>query len=1255
MKIVLDLQGAQSNSRHRGIGRYTFSMAHAFAAEAVKKHELWLALNGRHDQAALDLIGQFEDLIPRDRVLINELPANIAGCWERNHERMLMAEAAQASFFDQIQADCIWHSSMFEGWGDDSSASLGAGADDHRHAATLYDLIPLIRPERYLHDPRYKRWYYRRLSLLKRCGLLLAISESSRREAIDFLGVQPDRVAVISAAVSKTFVQSPADDTVWTRWQQQYGITQGYVLYVGGYDAHKNVDGLLTAYADLPAALQKRHPLVLGGRCDAQIRHMLANRAQKLGLSGSSVVFTDEIDDSELALLYSNCEVFVTPSLHEGFGLPALEAMSCGAAVVGSNAASLPEVIGCQAALFEPRSPSSMANKLQQVLTDADMRQRLREHALKQAAKFSWAACAQKALAAIEGHVEHSPQRPVRKPRPRLIFVSPLPPARSGVADYSARLLRELASHYEIEVVADQPEVVDPWVEANFPFRSVDWLRELADPEARVLYHMGNSPVHAFMLELMRQRPGVVMLHDFFLGGLRSWMDTSPDARSWMVAHGKGSFSRVLFEHHGYNALIHDMRHGRNSTLDKYPMNLDVLDRALGVLVHSHHAIDLARLHWGAQAVEKFEVVPYPKAIFRRDRRTARRFLGIDQDDVVVCSFGIMAPTKLNHRLLNAWIKSSLANDPRCHLIFVGENEGGEYGKNILATIEGAPSPERIRITGFVDDTCYADYLAAADVAVQLRTASRGETSGAIFDGLAQGIPLIVNAHGSIDEFPGDILLKLDDQFSDEDLVAALDRLGKDVSLRQHLVAKSSEWLLQHRHPVVIAEHYRSAIEQFSGRSTAALNERVLALLQRNAETSLQSDCVRRMGYEWMARNRVRLDKPRLFVDVTATSSTELHTGIERVVRGVLTQLLSGDDLPWRVEPVKLVDGRFVQALPYALHLLELPPLASQGDEVHPRAGDVFLGLDWVADKLPENTVLLDAWRARGVKMLFVVYDLLPVRMPHCFPDFISPMHARWLQCIGRYADGLIGISKAVVDDLRDWYERHPPGRSTCLRLGYFYPGNDPVSTRPTRGLPKDASKLIKRLRDTPSFLMVGTVEPRKGHAFVLDAFERFWASGGSANLVIVGRHGWMSESLGGRLRSKAAADGRLVWAEQASDEYLEQLYDVSHALIAASEGEGFGLPLVEAARRGLPVIARDIPVFREVSEGFAHYFDGTDVDSLVEVVRSLLASEKVIQVREPSSSLSWKATTSRLCALISSDEHGQWLAPWQPKSTPEK
>jgi glycosyltransferase involved in cell wall biosynthesis len=1239
MKIVLDLQGTQSNSRYRGIGRYSLSMAKAFA-EVASRHELWLALNGLHLDAAVDLVEEFSALVPRERILVNELPQHIAGCFPGNRPRAQVAEAAQAHFFDALHADCIWHSSMFEGWGDDSIVTLGSGSEDRRHAATLYDLIPMLHPERHLYDAHYRLWYYRRLGLLKRCGLLLAISESSRREAIENLSLDPSRVAVVSAASNAVFKPTRASEEDWARWQRDLGIRPGFLLYAGGYDAHKNVDGLLVAYAELPPALKQRHLLVLVGKCDAEAEQQLRTHARRHGLNEGGVIFTGAIDDTELAKLYTSCELFVAPSLHEGFGLPALEAMACGAAVVGSSTASLPEVIGREDALFNPRSRSSIGAKLQEVLSDTSMRARLREHGLSRSRQFSWHNSAKRALEAIEQHAPSSSGAPLRFARPRLIYVSPLPPARSGIADYSARLLRDLASYYDIDVVVEQPEVGDLWTKANFPIRSVDWLLSPSNAGVRVLYHMGNSPLHAHMFSLLERRPGVVALHDSFLGAVRNWM-----------AADKGDdrlFQRVLFASHGYPALWHDRRHGRVSTMDTYPVNLDVIDQAIGVLVHSRHAVELAQKRYGARAAARFAVAPFPKAPTRGDRRMARRFLGIAQDDFVVCSFGMLAPTKLNHRLLAAWLQSSLAKDPRCHLIFVGENHGGDYGAELLDTLRRSACRSRIHITGFVDENRYREYLMAADAAVQLRTASRGETSAAIFDVLGQGLPLIVNAHGSAQELPSDVVLRIDDLFSDDALAGALQRLKDDASARQQLSEASVAWIGENHHPSKVAARYRDVIEDFAAHSIQADKSRLLADLQHHATSPSEGAGMRHDARKFMAINGPRLDRPRLFVDVTATSVSKLHTGIERVVRGVLTQLLDTDSTPWRIEPVRLVNGRYVRALSYALHLIDHPDIGLAEEEVHPQAGDVLLGLDWVADALPANTAVLDAWRIRGVRMIFVVYDLLPVRTPQWFPEGIASMHAQWLQCIGKYADGLIGISKSVIEDLRSWFDQHPPVRQGTLPLGYFYPGSDLLSTRPTEGLPGDVQGVLSRMCDVPTFLMVGTIEPRKGHAFVLDAFERLWASGVSANLVVVGRQGWMSEALVARMRNMVTRDAGLIWLEQASDEYLEHLYAASRALVAASEAEGFGLPLVEAARRGLPVIARDIPVFREVSSGFARYFDGHSLDSLVGALRAVLLDADDVGSKIEDTGLTWRSTTLRLQEMLGDADHPQWLCAWQ-------
>ncbi len=1237
MKILLDLQGAQSESRYRGIGRYSLSMAKAFAKEAAH-HELWLMLNGRHDETSIDLIEQFGKFVPRKRVVINELPANIAGCHSMNGVRAQIAGAAQATLYSSVNADFIWHSSLFEGWGDDSIVTLGSGANDHRHIATFYDLIPLLHSERYLHDAGYRDWYYRRLALLKRCGLLLAISESSRREAINSLCIDAGNISVVYGAADPIFTASQADDGSWARWKKQWNLRPGFVLYAGGYDAHKNVDTLVAAFADLPTSLRQRHPLVLAGRCGDAEKKRLSLLARQHRIARESLIFTGTLEDSDLVKLYSSCTVFVAPSLHEGLGLPLLEAMACGAAVIGSNTASLPEVIGRADALFDPRSQSSMSAKLHEVLVDAGFAEKLRAHAQVQSRQFTWPTSARKALAAVEHHSERTHAFKAQS-RPRLIYVSPLPSERTGIADYSARLLRELANHYAIDVVVDQPEVRDPWLQANFPIRSLRWFVSHAQSCERILYHFGNSPFHAHMFGMLEQHPGVVVLHDSWLGAVRNWMgDQAADSQS---------FLRTLYECHGYAALLHDLRHGRSSTLDAYPVNRDVIEQALGVIVHSNYAMQQVDRYYGNAAADKLVMVPFPKGRTRVDRRQARKLLGIEPNDFVVCSFGMLAPTKLNHRLLEAWFTSSLTKDKRCRLFFVGENHGGDYGRALASAIQASGSG-CIHITGHVGMDRYLDYLGAADAAVQLRTDSRGETSAAIFDVLAQGLPLIVNANGSAAELPAAVVVTIRDAFDDVELISALEALRNDDASRVELATASAHWIENSHGPATVALKYRDAIERFVVESTAAEQRRLINDLKHVSEVFASDSTVPRQMQKSLSANRPRVDRPRLYIDVTNTSASFLHTGIERVVRGVLSSLLHIEQSLYRIEPVRIESGRFLHANRFGLQVLDYPEVALPEDEVAPRAGDIFVGLDWVADLLPANTDLLDAWRVRGVRMFFVVYDLLPVRMPANFPDGMAEMHARWLDCIGRYADGLIGISQSVLDDLRRWFDEHPPMRKYDLPLGYFYPGNDPASTRPSQGMPADALATLRQMRTSPSFLMVGTIEPRKGHALVLEAFEQLWAAGLAASLVIVGRQGWMSEALAKRLRSHIQTGRQLFWLEQVSDEYLELIYGAARALIAASEGEGFGLPLVEAARRGVTVIARDIPVFREVSSSFASYFDGDSIDSLVDAIRRTVASSAPAKSPDADVVLSWRDTTRAVWDMLSNPSHLQWLTPWR-------
>ena len=138
---------------------------------------------------------------------------------------------------------------------------------------------------------------------------------------------------------------------------------------------------------------------------------------------------------------------------------------------------------------------------------------------------------------------------------------------------------------------------------------------------------------------------------------------------------------------------------------------------------------------------------------------------------------------------------------------------------------------------------------------------------------------------------------------------------------------------------------------------------------------------------------------------------------------------------------------------------------------------------------------------------------------------------------------------------------------------------------------------------EAPTFLMVGTIEPRKGYAEVLEAFDQLWAAGHAMNLVVVGKAGWMVDDTLARFQSHVRLGEDFFWLDAASDECLEDMYQCATCLIAASKGEGFGLPLIEAARHGVPMIVRELPVFREVAGESAYYFGGPESAGLAESV----------------------------------------------------
>lgn len=381
--------------------------------------------------------------------------------------------------------------------------------------------------------------------------------------------------------------------------------------------------------------------------------------------------------------------------------------------------------------------------------------------------------------------------------------------------------------------------------------------------------------------------------------------------------------------------------------------------------------------------------------------------------------------------------------------------------------------------------------------------------------------------------------------------------------------------------------------------------------------------------------------RPCLFVDVSELALRQGQTGIQRVVREISRALLTSPPNGFVVE---LVYAAPVEPYKYARafsdRLMERANASAPDVPIEPRPGDVFLGLDHAMLAVVEHADELAAMRAKGVELCFVLNDTLPLSRPDWFPPDVSAMFKNWFEIISRLGNRIVCISQTTEVNVCDWLNRLQVPREQWPALGWFHLGADGVrEDADETALTPEQREMLKYLRGTTSFLMVGTLEPRKGHAQTLEAFNRLWAEGLNVVLVLVGRPGWMTDVTQRRIRHHDEFGQRLFWFMDADDALLDKLYATCTVLLAPSEGEGFGLPLVEAARQGMPILCRDLPVFREIAGQYADYFAGTDPLVLVEVIlRWLTAADQgstVTSIGMPV--LSWHQSAARLLEVVQS------------------
>lgn len=309
------------------------------------------------------------------------------------------------------------------------------------------------------------------------------------------------------------------------------------------------------------------------------------------------------------------------------------------------------------------------------------------------------------------------------------------------------------------------------------------------------------------------------------------------------------------------------------------------------------------------------------------------------------------------------------------------------------------------------------------------------------------------------------------------------------------------------------------------------------------------------------------------------------------------------------------------------------------------RAGDQLVLLDssWHANFFP----LAEQLKREGVGIISVIYDLIPLTHPQFCDAGLVKVFNDWFDWIARTADGYVAISTTIRDQVREEMLRRIGTQQVGQRwFDYFHLGSE-------LDLSEADAKVDRGLLDMfqttdPVFLMVSTIEPRKNHAYLLEAFELAWATGSKARLCIVGKIGWKCDALIERIRQHPELNRRLFMYNSLSDKSLEHAYSHATALVFPSHVEGFGLPLVEAMQRKLPAMASDIPVFREIGGDYMAYFDLANPQSLSDLVTGMERSGEFPAALglEQWRWLSWREASAQLVERIERNLHASLPTP---------
>jgi len=723
-------------SKNRGIGNYALNQFEAIIQEDTENNYFFFNCLEIFSLKS-DNVSETYFYMGKDNIILKD-----------NEYKVLLGELVK-KYIKKNQIDVFYITSPFE-----STCHIYEKEwfRNTKVIATVYDIIPYVFKNRYLADKNTMKWYMSCIDMLRWCDKLLVISESVKTDLVHYLKFDPQKIECIWGAVDERYRVIDISNEDRMHFKYKFGINGNFIMCTGGDDDRKNIAGLIEAYSEIEKPLKEKYQLVVVCKLSYDALQKYKGLAEKYGVK-DSVVFTNFVSYEDLVKLYNMADLMAFPSKYEGFGLPVVEAFSCGTPVLTSNNSSLVEIAGDAAYLVDPFSVKDIVRGLETALTDANI-DVMKKRGFIQLQKFQWKRVARLTINVINTlDSDHAKLLVKECAKKKIAFFTPLPPIQSGISDYSADILKYLSKYFDIDVFIDDGYKAEIMLPSNVTVMSHNKFSgntEYTD----IVYQMGNSEYHYYMYSYINKYSGTVVLHDYNLHG------AVQHKCLFKEKNNISGYEKYLLEDYPKDVVstyLRELQSGkRGLAIHELELNGFVLNRANKIIVHSDENKTKVLQKNIARIVKKINSYAIIEDLV--DNRTLKEKKNINSETVVLACFGHVHETKRAIPVLKAFIKLKRKYDVQ--LIFVGKLSESvkEEFYNILA-INNLMND--VLVTGYIELDEFIEYIDITDICINLRYPYNGETSGSLMRILAKGKCVLVNDIGSFGEIPDEACMKL--------------------------------------------------------------------------------------------------------------------------------------------------------------------------------------------------------------------------------------------------------------------------------------------------------------------------------------------------------------------------------------------------------------------------------------------------------------------------------------------------------------